>query len=95
MKTDKHKRKTKHAKLARNRSDPMIEEKRRLYRSRRDRKIAGVLGGIADFFGLDAAFIRILYVIATVLTGFVPLTFLYLVMVFVIPQAPKQRPAGG
>jgi phage shock protein PspC (stress-responsive transcriptional regulator) len=64
---------------------------RRLYRSRRDRKVAGVLGGYAEYFGLDAAFIRVLFVIATVLTGFVPLTFLYGVMVFIIPMRPKRR----
>jgi len=66
-------------------------EPRRLYRSRKDRKVAGVLGGIADYFGLDAAFIRVLYVIATVLTAFAPLMFLYVMMVFIIPVRPKTR----
>jgi phage shock protein PspC (stress-responsive transcriptional regulator) len=68
---------------------------RRLYRSRNDKKVAGVLGGFAEFFGLDPSFIRILYVIATALTAFVPLTFLYIVMAFVIPQAPKPKSATG
>jgi phage shock protein PspC (stress-responsive transcriptional regulator) len=68
-------------------------EQRRLYRSRKDRKIAGVLGGLADFFGLDPSMLRIVYFIATVLTGFIPLTFLYFVLIFIVPQAPKQRPS--
>jgi phage shock protein PspC (stress-responsive transcriptional regulator) len=64
---------------------------RRLYRSRKDRKIAGVLGGFAEYFGLDPAFVRILYVIATVITAFVPLMFLYVMMAFIIPVRPKTR----
>jgi phage shock protein PspC (stress-responsive transcriptional regulator) len=64
---------------------------RRLYRSRKDRKIAGVLGGFAEYFGLDPAFVRVLYVIATAITAFVPLTFLYVMMVFIIPVRPKVR----
>jgi phage shock protein C len=64
---------------------------RRLYRSRKDRKVAGVLGGFAEYFGLDPAFVRILYVIATALTMFVPLTFLYMMMAIIIPVRPKAR----
>ncbi len=62
---------------------------KRLYRSRKDRKIAGVLGGIAEYFGFDPSWVRIAYAILTIVTGVAPLTFLYLVMVFVVPKAPK------
>lgn len=70
-------------------------EQKRLYRSRSDRKIAGVLGGIADYFGFDPSWVRIAYVIATLVTGIVPLTFLYLVMAFVVPKAPKRPETVG
>jgi phage shock protein C len=69
-------------------------EPRRLYRSRSDRRIAGVLGGVAEFFGLDPSFVRILYVIATALTMFAPLTALYIIMAFVIPLRPKRQPGN-
>ena len=62
---------------------------KRLYRSRKDRKVAGVLGGIAEYFHLDPSWVRIAYVIATLVTAVAPLTFLYFVMAFVIPRAPK------
>lgn len=65
-------------------------EPRRLHRSRSDRKIAGVLGGIAEYFGFDPSWMRIAYVIATIVTGVAPLTFLYVVMAFVVPKAPRQ-----
>jgi phage shock protein C len=64
-------------------------EPRRLHRSRSDRKIAGVLGGIAEYFGFDPSWVRIAYAIATIITGVVPLAFLYVVMAFVVPKAPK------
>jgi phage shock protein PspC (stress-responsive transcriptional regulator) len=67
----------------------MTDEPRRLYRSRRDRKVAGVLGGIADYWNLDPSLVRMVYVIATILTGFVPLMFIYLVMMFVVPEEPR------
>ncbi len=64
-------------------------EPRRLHRSRADRKIAGVLGGMAEYFGFDPSWVRIAYVIVMIVTGVVPLAFLYLVMAFVVPKAPK------
>lgn len=41
---------------------------RRLTRSSRDRMIAGVCGGLADYFGIDAAIIRILFVVLTLIS---------------------------
>jgi phage shock protein C len=63
---------------------------RRLYRSRRDRKVAGVLGGIAEHWNIDPSLVRILYVVFTILTGFVPLVFMYLLMMFIVPEEPRQ-----
>lgn len=67
----------------------MSEQPKRLHRSRGDQKLAGVLGGVADYVGLDPSLIRIVYVIVTILTGFVPGIFLYLVMAFIVPLEPK------
>ena len=50
---------------------------------------AGILGGMAEYFGFDPSWVRIAYVIATIVTGVVPLAFLYVVMAFVVPKAPK------
>lgn len=38
-------------------------ETRRLYRSDRDKMIAGVCGGLGQYLGIDAAVIRILWAI--------------------------------
>lgn len=52
----------------------------------RDKKIAGVCGGIAEYFGWDASMVRIAYIILTFLTGSA-LAWLYLILMFVLPDA--------
>ena len=44
-------------------------EARRLTRSSTDRKIAGVCGGLAEYFGVDATPIRLLWVILSIICG--------------------------
>jgi phage shock protein C len=65
-------------------------EPRRLYRSRRDRKIAGVLGGIAEHYNVDPSLVRILYIVATFFTAVVPLSFMYFLMWLIIPLEPRR-----
>jgi phage shock protein C len=65
------------------------QQAKRLYRSRGDVKITGVLGGWAEYMGLDPSLVRIAYVIGTILTGFFPGILLYLLMAVIIPRAPQ------
>lgn len=74
--------------------EAQTRSEKRLYRSRTDRKIAGVLGGIAAYLGMDPSLVRIAYVIATVMTAFVPLMLLYIVMMFIVPREPKAKDGG-
>jgi phage shock protein C len=69
-----------------------MAERRRLYRSRDDKMIAGVLGGLGDYANIDASIIRLVYVLLTLLTGIVPGLFFYLVMIIIIPVEPKATP---
>jgi phage shock protein C len=59
---------------------------RRLYRSRTDRQLAGVAGGMAEFFGIDPTIVRILWILSVLLGGFTLL--LYPIMAIVVPLAP-------
>ncbi len=62
----------------------------RLYRSRDERVIGGVAGGIAESLGVDPTIIRIAWVI---LAFGIPVTpLIYLVLLFVIPEAPVEAP---
>lgn len=51
---------------------------RRLYRSTKEKYIAGVCGGLGEYFGVDPAFIRILFVLLTFANGFGLLAYLIL-----------------
>ncbi len=64
---------------------------RKLYRSRTDRKIAGVLGGIAEYANVDPTAMRVLFVVLAFLTGGAAV-LAYPLMWLVMPEAPL--PAG-
>jgi phage shock protein PspC (stress-responsive transcriptional regulator) len=57
---------------------------RRLRRSRNDRYIGGVCGGVADYLNMDANLVRVLTVVLTLFTG-VPVVA-YLVALFLLPE---------
>ena len=57
-----------------------------LRRSRRDRVVAGVCGGLAEFFGISAFWFRLAFLIALI-PGGVPGLALYVLFWLVIPAA--------
>ena len=59
---------------------------RKLYRSRKDRKIAGLCGGIGDYFRVDSTLIRLAAVFLCIITGIAPLVFVYAIGWLVIPE---------
>jgi phage shock protein C len=59
---------------------------RRLYRSRSDKRLFGVCGGIAQFLRVDPTLVRVGVVILTVFTG-LPL-LIYALLAFVMPKEP-------
>lgn len=64
---------------------------RKLYLSDKDRKIAGVCGGLADYFGIDSTIVRILWALAVMVsygTGFI----LYLVFWLIVPREKNILP---
>ncbi|MEH7883463.1 PspC domain-containing protein [Bacillus sp. JJ1609] len=56
----------------------------KLYRSRSNRMLAGVIGGLSESFGMNATLLRILFAILLFSTGLMPMAILYLVLVFVL-----------
>ena len=62
---------------------------KKLYRSTADRKLAGVCGGVGEYFGVDPTIIRVLYVFCAVFPGFVlGGLIIYLVLALIIPNDP-------
>jgi phage shock protein C len=63
-----------------------MAQPRKLYRSRTDRKLAGVCGGLAQYFNTDATLIRVLFVVLAVLGG--SGLVIYLAMWIIVPNEP-------
>jgi phage shock protein C len=69
----------------------------RLYRSRDDRMLAGVAGGLAEMLDADPSLIRIVWALLVFLTGGIAL-IVYIVMAVVVPERPEgleRGPAAG
>lgn len=58
-----------------------------LYRSRDDRMLAGVAGGLAEIWDADPSFVRIGWALLAILTGGVAIV-VYIVMAIVVPEEP-------
>ncbi len=67
-------------------SVPAPTRTKKLARSRNDKKIAGVCGGFAEYFDLDATLIRILWLMLVIFGGCGVLA--YLIAWIVMPQEP-------
>lgn len=57
-------------------------------RSRKDRVISGVCGGLAEYFGIDAVIIRLAFVVFTIIEW--PGILLYIILAIIIPEAEKE-----
>lgn len=64
----------------------MAEEDGRLRRSKSDRMIAGVLGGLAKYFGFDSTLARVLYVILSVVSIAFPGILVYIILWIIMPE---------
>ena len=63
---------------------------KKLYRSSQNKVISGVLGGIAEYFNIDASIVRVVY---TVFSAFliVPGIAIYAVLSYALPENPVKN----
>ncbi len=57
---------------------------KKLYRSRTDRKLAGVCGGVAEYFAIDPTMVRLLWVVFTLMGGSGLLA--YIIAAIIMPE---------
>ncbi len=67
------------------------QARKKLMRSWTNRKIAGVCGGLAEYFDLDATLLRVVWVLLVLCAGTGLLA--YVVMWIVVPSAPQSAAA--
>ena len=65
----------------------------RLYRSRSDRMLAGVAGGLAELWDADPSLVRIIWALLVIFTGGIALV-VYIVMAIVVPDEEDVYPGG-
>ncbi|MFD1038853.1 PspC domain-containing protein [Virgibacillus byunsanensis] len=58
---------------------------KRLYRSSNERMLGGVLGGLAEYFNIDATIVRLVFIVGLFMSAFT-LLFVYIVAIFIIPD---------
>ena len=65
---------------------------KKLYRSIDQKMLAGVCGGLAEYFDIDVSIVRLMLVGAALVTAVLPLLFFYFISWIVIPQGqPKAQ----
>jgi phage shock protein PspC (stress-responsive transcriptional regulator) len=63
-----------------------VNEQPTLSRSRNDRVLAGVMGGIARRFGWNSTLVRVLFVLVSILSAAFPGIVVYLILWLLMPE---------
>jgi phage shock protein C len=66
----------------------MSKSYRELYRSRDNRMIGGVCGGLGEYFNIDPTLVRVLFVFGAFLGIPGALALVYLILLILVPQEP-------
>ena len=59
---------------------------KKLYRSKKNRMIAGICGGIGEYFGIDPTLVRVLWVLLTLVSMGILGILAYIIMWIIIPE---------
>ncbi len=62
---------------------------KRIYRSRTDKKIFGICGGIGEAYDIDPTLIRIIVVFLALATGLIPMIITYIIARLLMPPAEQ------
>lgn len=60
--------------------------KKKLYKSNRDRMLAGVLGGFAEYIGVDSTVVRLVYALLSLFSAGFPGILFYIICALIIPD---------
>ncbi len=68
---------------------------KKLYRSKTEKQIAGVCGGIAVYFNIDPTVVRIIFVLVSLFSASIPGLLIYIICALVIPEEPDGFDSTG
>jgi phage shock protein C len=66
---------------------------KKLYRSSKQRMIAGICGGLAEYFDMDVNIMRLLFVAISLLSVLFPMVIFYIIAWIIVPEreTPKKK----
>lgn len=67
-----------------------IQSEKKLYRSKSDKMLAGICGGLSKYFDIDSSIIRIGWVLATFFSVGIGV-LVYIILIFVFPEEPTEQ----
>ncbi len=65
--------------------------KKKLYRSSKQRMIAGICGGLAEYFDIDVNIMRLLFVAISLLSVLFPMVIFYIIAWIIVPEKEKSK----
>jgi phage shock protein C len=64
-----------------------MSQNKKLFKSRTDKKLSGVCGGLAKYFGISSTMVRLIFAIATIF-GYGGMILIYLALAIALPKEP-------
>ena len=61
----------------------------RLYRSKTNRKVAGLCAGVGEMLDVDPTIVRLVTVLLLFITGIIPLLLTYIIAWWIVPDKPQ------
>ena len=62
---------------------------KKLHRSRKDKVVSGVIGGIGEYLDIDPTLLRLVFVFITIMTGIFPAIIFYIIAVLIVRKTPE------
>jgi len=63
---------------------------KKLKKSNKNRVVAGIFGGIGEYFDVDPTLLRLIGLFLFIFSGFIPLALVYIVAIFIVPKSEEQ-----
>ncbi len=61
---------------------------KKLYKSNKDKMLCGVLGGFAEYLGVDSTLVRLVFAVISLFSAGFPGLLIYIICALVIPEKP-------
>ena len=62
---------------------------KKFYRSKTNKIFAGIIGGLGEYFEVDAAILRLFFILIVAITGLLPGIIAYFLALAVVPHKPE------